>query len=205
MQVWQRYGYRLLTSALFVTVIVGCAASLNPEREKYLDSLELQYSAKQHERSILARQITATSDQTKVASMRARVARLDNEIVAIAKELDIPTSQPYVEEPLETTRIPVVAPEHRHAFVAEAKKRLTHDFKDPASAQYRDQFISEVAGTVLCGEVNAKNSYGAYVGFRRFYATASQLVPTEIEPTKGSFEFSNAWDVYCAARTIEVE
>ena len=145
MHVWQRCSYLLLTSALFVAVTTGCAVSLDPERDKYLDGLEIQYATKQQERSALARQIAATPDQAVAAPMRARMATLDAEVVAIAKELDIPTSQPYTEEPVvaaETTRVPVVAPEHRQVFVAEAKKRLTHDFKDPASAQYRDLFIA---------------------------------------------------------------
>ncbi len=33
---------------------------------------------------------------------------------------------------------------------------------------YRNLFISNQNTMTLCGELNAKNSYGGYVGFRRF-------------------------------------
>lgn len=39
--------------------------------------------------------------------------------------------------------------------------------KDPGSAKFRNLKVIEGAG-ILCGEVNAKNAFGAYVGFRKF-------------------------------------
>jgi len=61
-------------------------------------------------------------------------------------------------------------------FVVEAKAEIARGFKDPASVQYRDLFISVTPNpaednkprTALCGQINAKNSYGGYVGFQRF-------------------------------------
>ena len=61
-------------------------------------------------------------------------------------------------------------------------EHLKNKFKDPDSVQIRNpvlyttQFVFEDGVTRfngqygLCGEVNAKNSYGGYVGFRRFYS-----------------------------------
>lgn len=58
-------------------------------------------------------------------------------------------------------------------FLESAKANVTRDFKDPRSAQFRGLFVSRNdALLILCGEVNAKNSFGAYVGFRKFYAAA---------------------------------
>lgn len=52
-------------------------------------------------------------------------------------------------------------------------KTLVKDFKDPFSVKVRGAyFASEARGRVLCGELNGKNSYGAYVGFRSFYIGA---------------------------------
>jgi len=53
--------------------------------------------------------------------------------------------------------------------VAEAKKTVLKDFKDPESAQFRN-VESRPFGktTVVCGEVNGKNGYGGYVGFKKF-------------------------------------
>lgn len=42
---------------------------------------------------------------------------------------------------------------------------------DPESARFRALFFNEFNGSqYLCGEVNARNRMGGYVGYRRFYA-----------------------------------
>lgn len=46
--------------------------------------------------------------------------------------------------------------------------------KDPSSAQFRRVNIKNYNGNrIVCGEVNGKNSYGGYVGFRKFMAGVS--------------------------------
>lgn len=47
--------------------------------------------------------------------------------------------------------------------------------KDPASAQFKDIRIADVTGSV-CGQVNAKNSYGGYTGFKLFATNNGQTV-----------------------------
>lgn len=47
-----------------------------------------------------------------------------------------------------------------------AKDRVTRDLKDPDSAKFRG--VKAFPNGVVCGEVNAKNSFGAYTGFRAF-------------------------------------
>jgi hypothetical protein len=44
--------------------------------------------------------------------------------------------------------------------------KVSYDLIDPSSAQFRN--VAVVGGWV-CGEVNAKNRFGAYVGFKPFY------------------------------------
>lgn len=47
---------------------------------------------------------------------------------------------------------------------------LEDRLKDAESARVRRLQVNKVDGTLhLCGEVNSKNSYGAYVGYERFY------------------------------------
>jgi len=57
-------------------------------------------------------------------------------------------------------------------LVKEAKNKITENFKDPDSAKFRNVGVYKAAkgdGELsVCGEVNAKNSYGAYVGYRSF-------------------------------------
>ena len=63
------------------------------------------------------------------------------------------------------------------SLLAEVKAKL----KDPESAQFRNQqfFASHITyadgvrvpvAYTICGEINAKNSYGGYSGYRRFFS-----------------------------------
>ncbi|HDS0926287.1 TPA: hypothetical protein QDZ23_000902 [Pseudomonas putida] len=55
--------------------------------------------------------------------------------------------------------------------IAYAKDKASYDLLDPQSAQFRNLYaVSSGNGhDYVCGEINAKNSYGAYTGFKRFY------------------------------------
>ena len=76
--------------------------------------------------------------------------------------------------------------------------------RDPQSAVFRDlsatsnrKISGAPAGLVVCGYVNAKNSFGGYIGekpFFNFYGTG--LV--EIEPTPRTNKFKTDWDNLCA-------
>lgn len=55
--------------------------------------------------------------------------------------------------------------------ILEKRALITVDLKDPSSAQFRNERMSESGW--LCGEINSKNSYGAYTGFKRFTALDS--------------------------------
>lgn len=62
------------------------------------------------------------------------------------------------------------SPEARERIVSLAKReammdRVRSELKDPASAQFK---LYSQGDDYLCGEVNAKNSYGGYTGYRWF-------------------------------------
>ena len=64
--------------------------------------------------------------------------------------------------------------------LSQAKKSLADDMKDPSSAQFRNVKLQPyLDGYVICGEVNAKNSYGAYVGYTRFVASTTSALTYE--------------------------
>ncbi|WP_143707469.1 hypothetical protein [Uliginosibacterium sp. TH139] len=96
-------------------------------------------------------------------------------------------------------------------FVSFAQKMLTRSFKDPASAVYRGMFVSKTAGGLLflCGEVNAKNSYGAYVGFKRFYATHNSAL-SDVETERDArfpqipTVFESLRPDYCSKKIVDV-
>ncbi|MEW2924909.1 hypothetical protein [Pseudomonas juntendi] len=55
--------------------------------------------------------------------------------------------------------------------IAYAKDKASYDLLDPQSAQFRQLYaVSSGNGhDYVCGQINAKNSYGAYTGFKAFY------------------------------------
>ncbi len=57
------------------------------------------------------------------------------------------------------------------AALIEATKQIVADtLKDPGSAQFRNMVVYNGGKEkAVCGEVNGKNSYGGYVGFKKFY------------------------------------
>lgn len=92
--------------------------------------------------------------------------------------------------------------------VGAAKEVVSRELKDPASAEFRDV---KVAGPAVCGQVNAKNSYGGYEGFRRFvvvngvaWIDREQTMPAQ--PTEADVliarrrvEFWDVWETHCGA------
>lgn len=53
-----------------------------------------------------------------------------------------------------------------------AKVNVANSLKDPGSAQFKNvHLVNYLDGSVVCGEINAKNSYGGYVGFSPFVAS----------------------------------
>jgi len=74
------------------------------------------------------------------------------------------------------------AAEHDEAKYA-AENNLKALLKDADSAKYEGVFLSRIEGgnLMLCGKVNSKNSFGAFVGFKRFIASPNPSAPTLVE------------------------
>ncbi|PZR89760.1 MAG: hypothetical protein DI537_20365 [Stutzerimonas stutzeri] len=70
--------------------------------------------------------------------------------------------------------------------------RLSQEMRDPSSIQVRNVAPSRLyPQNLICGEYNAKNLYGTYVGFRRFYSNGEALMIEENDPiSKASFSGS---------------
>lgn len=82
-------------------------------------------------------------------------------------------------------------------MVDAARKAITYSLTDPDSAKFREVFVApnQVA---VCGEVNAKNSYGGYVGFRRFmYSPTKQGIDGD-----GSYFVEARWEDRCIRGVI---
>lgn len=95
-------------------------------------------------------------------------------------------------------------------FVTRIKAQLTRQFKDPGSAQFRNVFISGKSLKVLCGEVNAKNSYGAYNGFNRFYSTGDPMLSkigsssSSSSASTDNYLLEKMWPTMCGDKIADI-
>lgn len=87
--------------------------------------------------------------------------------------------------------------------IESAKAKLAMKLKDPESARYADVVKAE-KGSMVCGWVNSKNSYGGYVGFQPFFVVGDQVVIRD--STAGSVSnqgfFASLWGA-CIPATDE--
>lgn len=75
-----------------------------------------------------------------------------------------------------------------------ARAKLRAISKDPDSLQFRNERISTTDTSMSCGEMNGKNSFGGYVGYRRFIVSAGTvLIDDENHP-----KFNEAWQKFCS-------
>lgn len=92
--------------------------------------------------------------------------------------------------------------------ISRAEASIKGQLKDPESATFRNVSVPEGAGVVMyvCGEVNAKNSFGGYVGYKRFYVmlTSGNSEPLSLidgdsdDRMQGFFE--DMWKDHCSKK-----
>ena len=83
-------------------------------------------------------------------------------------------------------------------YLAEGQIFIKKRAKDPSSVKFRNSRfnLANINGKTfpaVCGEINSKNSYGAYTGFQRFVSVPPAISATEEE----SADFSNIWEMMC--------
>lgn len=84
-----------------------------------------------------------------------------------------------------------------------AKETIKNAMKDPGSTEFRSlrNLKNSLGDTYVCGEVNSKNSYGGYVGFKGFAYKPGKFV------IDGSFEEPSDAEFYavsgCGGRDLE--
>ena len=64
--------------------------------------------------------------------------------------------------------------------------------KDSESVQFREVVVMS---KMVCGQYNAKNSYGAYAGFQRFVSDGKQSLITEDDVGKDRMDV--LWQLHC--------
>lgn len=83
------------------------------------------------------------------------------------------------------------------AKVVAVKTVIVNGLKDPDSAKFRNV---KVKWDTVCGEVNAKNSFGGYVGYRRFYAIDGK----DLHMEESNFR-EDQWDRFCGPNAKKPE
>jgi hypothetical protein len=84
--------------------------------------------------------------------------------------------------------------------VERAKKVVAEAMRDPESTKFRDVVAYTKNG--VCGEVNAKNAYGGYVGYKKFIVTTNGTIwvePTGLEKDadREAKDFADIYKVQC--------
>ncbi len=89
--------------------------------------------------------------------------------------------------------------------IPEGKEAIANMMKDPESVKFRGVFETrekdDETWIAICGEVNAKNSYGAYIGYQKFVAAGgineSEADFTYVVP-QSDLEHALQWSMYQA-------
>lgn len=82
-----------------------------------------------------------------------------------------------------------------------AQEQIKQSVKDPSSVQFRGEQLHEKTkyGAVACGQVNAKNSFGAYTGYKGFVVTEKDMI-IYIEDGVNAKTFASKWNELCVSK-----
>ncbi|BFM75542.1 TPA: hypothetical protein ACSIRU_003761 [Acinetobacter baumannii] len=79
----------------------------------------------------------------------------------------------------------------------ESKEAVLSTLKDPDSAQFQN-----IKG--YCGEVNSKNSYGGYVGFKRYVSIDGGVLMEDSEGVEPE-TFAIIWEAHCTPNKLSLK
>lgn len=80
-------------------------------------------------------------------------------------------------------------------WIRSNQRLIAKKLKDPDSAKFENDFVSyRTGGPVVCGTVNAKNSFGAYSGAKR-YIGAGKTIGAYMEGE--AKDFDDLWRKVC--------
>ena len=84
--------------------------------------------------------------------------------------------------------------EEAAALTQLGEKYVKEKILEPSQAQFRNQFIGK--GGAPCGEVNAKDAFGGYIGYQRYISVARELtlLAQDVPPA----EFEEQWQQLCS-------
>lgn len=82
-----------------------------------------------------------------------------------------------------------------------AKQALTSNLRDPDSVKFRNvRLVKYGEGYIVCGALNAKNGYGAYVGYRAF---AASPILTMVRQSTDPLELARTYGIVDACGALD--
>ncbi|MDO9007464.1 MAG: hypothetical protein Q7U80_04515 [Thiobacillus sp.] len=77
--------------------------------------------------------------------------------------------------------------------IVAAKRAIRASLKDPDSAQFKGVYANytEEFSVAACGQVNSRNSFGGYTGFKRFVSSGKSVI------VEGRDNIADAWADAC--------
>lgn len=98
----------------------------------------------------------------------------------------------------------------QHESVESTILQIKDRLKDPSSVQFRNIYINSLktGATSVCGELNAKNSFGGYTGFNAFYQSNTDKEPiiySESDSNPDKKIFKAMYFLYCNKGTSIVK
>lgn len=84
--------------------------------------------------------------------------------------------------------------------IAEARKAVAYQLRDPDSAKFRDDHLIDVKGQkIVCGEVNGRNGLGAYDGFGPYSYYLSKKVAVILPPADQAASYQGKIDGFASS------
>ena len=89
-------------------------------------------------------------------------------------------------------------PGRERTWIAVTQDAVRAKMRDPQSVRFRNLFFHRGVGgaPMVCGEVNARNGFGGYSGYQRFFASGDLIGPITAEQMRPG-EFERAWAQNC--------
>ena len=112
----------------------------------------------QADSQVSAQRQSLSNDKQKVETEERRISRMEADYQRLLSAKPLPNRK---------IDAKVAAKATTKANIAKVKAAILEAMKDPESAQFR-RITASSDGSLICGEVNAKNEFGGYAGYKKF-------------------------------------
>lgn len=88
----------------------------------------------------------------------------------------------------------------KYNMLAAAEGAIKEALKDPDSAVFRNESVHRNGkNLIVCGEVNSRNGFGGFSGFKHFVSMGTDTTTFLEDQTRG---FGKVWNSFCLSKTL---